>query len=185
LASATRITCCVSVNVFLGFALACSTPSRSTFESGDKTIVLGARTLNGQTELDLQTGRLRRPLTLKRDDTVAPDASPLRVNVVADLPGRALILTDAYPSLSGGLSYCQAGEEQFLRVISIVNGGAAQTFVTKIASCRGNLELSDQALQWDPSTSTLQIHWLSGPSGAAEDQTVSVANNGAAVVRSR
>jgi hypothetical protein len=116
---------------------------------------------------------------------VAPDAPPPKVDIVADIPGRALVVTDTYPSLPGGLSYCQAGEEQFLRVISTANGGAAGTFVTKLASCRDNLELADPGLQWIPQSSTLRVHWLSGPSGKVEDRTIVIASDGSAMVTPR
>jgi hypothetical protein len=177
---ATRITCCVSV--VLAVATACSNFSRSSPKPGDKTVIAGARTETGRTTLDLQVGQQRRSLTLDRDATVAP-AAPPKVTLVADLPARAVIITDTYPSLAGGLSYCQAGEEQFLRVISTASEKPVQTFVTKLASCRENLELADPGLEWNEPSSSLQIHWLTGPSGNADERTIVIANDGSATVR--
>jgi len=122
-------------------------------------------------------------LTVERDATVAPDAAPLKVTLVADLPARAVIVTDTYSSLAGGLSYCQAGEEQFLRVISTTGEKPVQTFVTKLASCRENLELADPGVEWNAQSSSLQIHWLTGPSGNADDRTIVIGNDGSAAVR--
>jgi hypothetical protein len=183
LAFVMRITCCVSA--LLCITAACSNPPRSNPAARDTTVVLEARSENTQTRLELQVGQDRRSVLLERDGTVAPDPPPPKVDVVANLPGLALIVTDAYPSLAGGLSYCQAGEERFLRVISIANGGAAGTLVAKLASCRDNLELADPGLQWEPQISTLHIHWLRGPSGTAEDRTIVIASDGTATLSSR
>ena len=47
---------------------------------------------------------------LERDATVAPDALPDQVQLVAEIAGKTLILTDSYPSVPLGMQYCQAGE---------------------------------------------------------------------------
>jgi hypothetical protein len=83
------------------------------------------------------------------------------------------------------LSYCQAGEEQFLRVISTAGEKAFQTFVTKLSSCRETLELAEPGLEWNEPSSSLQIHWLTGPSGSEDERTIVVANDGSAAVRAK
>jgi hypothetical protein len=96
------------------------------------------------------------------DGTVAPGASPTDIKIVAELEG-TLLIVDTYASLPGGMSYCQAGEESFLRVISTVSGVAEETTRVKLSSCRQNIELSSPGLEWQPGSSTLQLRWLSGP----------------------
>jgi hypothetical protein len=84
------------------------------------------------------------------------------LELVAQPHSSVILLTETYPSKPGGMSYCQAGEERFLRVLT-ANGKLEETFRLKIASCRENLELSDPGLEWDPGSATLRIHWLPVP----------------------
>ena len=92
---------------------------------------------------------------LERDATVAPDALPDQVQLVAEIAGKTLILTDSYPSVPLGMQYCQAGEEQFLRVITLAGARASETLHLKLASCRDNVELADPGLEWNGGTGTL------------------------------
>jgi hypothetical protein len=78
------------------------------------------------------------------------------------------------------MSYCQAGEELFLRVVSVSAATALETSTTKIASCRDNLELGDRGVEWDPATSTIRIHWLSGPEQKPEVRTLRIGADGRA-----
>jgi hypothetical protein len=96
------------------------------------------------------------------DGTVAPGARPTDIKIVAELDG-TLLIVDTYASLPGGMSYCQAGEESFLRVVSIVSGAPEETTRVKLSSCRQNIELGSPGLEWQPGSSTLQLRWLSGP----------------------
>ena len=96
------------------------------------------------------------------DGTVAPGASPTDIKIVAELQG-TLLIVDTYASLPGGMSYCQAGEESFLRVVSTVSGVPEETTRVKLNSCRQNIELGSPGPEWQPDTSTLKLRWLSGP----------------------
>lgn len=116
-------------------------------------------------------------LHLTRDAEVAPTAAPLRVERVGQI-GQikpvALIVLDTYPSIAGGMSYCQAGEEQFLRVIALADPPPRETLRIKTASCRGNIELASPGIAWSAQTRTLRIDWLFGPTtpGQAESREI-------------
>lgn len=157
----------------------CTGTSEQTADRAAPSTV-SARTAGGVTRLEIQAGADRRhSLDLERDATVAPDAEP-RVDVVGDIPGVALILVDTYPSLPGGMSYCQAGEERFLRVVSVARPRPAETYVVKVASCRDNIELADAGIEWRADRSTLRIHWLAGPAGTEEVRTLQIDSLGQA-----
>lgn len=96
------------------------------------------------------------------DGTVAPGAPPTDIKVVAELED-TLLIVDTYASLPGGMSYCQAGEESFLRVVSTASGVPEETTRVKLNSCRQNIELGSPGLEWQPDSSTLKLLWLSGP----------------------
>jgi hypothetical protein len=121
-----------------------------------------------------------RRLFVDRDATVAAGVGPASVRLVAEIPGSALIVVDTYPSLSGGMSYCQAGQETFLRVIAISGKRPVETFHTKLESCRDNIELASPGLNWTPQARTLAIHWLSAPgsAGKPEDLTLRIRPDG-------
>lgn len=119
-------------------------------------------------------------LHVERDAAVAPGQVPVSLKLVAEIPGSVLILVDAYPSIPGGMSYCQAGQESFLRVLSISGKRPTETYRTKLESCRDNLELASPGLEWSPETRTLKIHWLSAPGkvGKPEDRGLKIAPDG-------
>jgi hypothetical protein len=119
-------------------------------------------------------------LHVERDATVAADMAPASLKLVAEIPGSAVILVDAYPSIPGGISYCQAGEESFLRVIAISGKHPVETYRTKLESCRDNLELASAGLTWSPETKTLDIQWLSAPGngGKPENRTLKIGVGG-------
>jgi hypothetical protein len=182
-----RIACCTRIarlfSVLLWACTACTeAPHPSPQQSavpGARPVVVSSRSENGRTRVELQTGGGRRPAVLfARDSTVSPDAEPGGVDVLAELPGTAIVLVDRYPSVPAGLSLCQAGEEQFLRVVSIIDGGATETLTTKVASCRDNLELAEPGLQWDASAATLRINWLTGPTGKPEVRAIRIGADG-------
>jgi hypothetical protein len=54
---------------------------------------------------------------LVRDKYVLPETEPEEVKVLGET-GTTLIGVDTYMSAAGELSYCQAGQERFLRIIS-------------------------------------------------------------------
>lgn len=122
-------------------------------------------TVNAKTRLEIRTPAGRRAsLSVQRDATVAAQASPT-VKVIGEIDGSAIILLDTYPSIPGGMSYCQAGEEQFLRIISLAKHPPAETLRVKTGSCRENIELQSPGIEWQPESSTLRITWLQGPKG--------------------
>ncbi len=100
---------------------------------------------------------------LDRDQDVAPSAPLLDLAAIAEVEGRAFIITDGYPSVPGGLSYCRAGEEQFLRVLVVSGQLLRQMLRLKLASCRDNVELASDGLRWAPDSMTLSVHWLFAP----------------------
>ena len=140
----------------------------------------------GKTRLAITTARRKRySLRVTRDATVAANARPSKLQVIGEIPGTALILTDTYTSRALGMSMCQAGEETFLRVIALRAGGARETYHAKVASCRDNLELAEPGLVWSAETGTLRIHWLSGPQTKDQpgEQTLQIAPDGAVMAK--
>ncbi len=120
----------------------------------------------GKTKLEIRTPEgARYSLRVERDATVSSGIAPSGLELVGEIRGRAIIFIDTYPSLPGGLSYCQAGEERFLRVISIARKPAVETFRVKVESCLQNIELASPGAEWFPESSKLVIHWLQGPEG--------------------
>lgn len=134
------------------------------------TLVIGAITLASGGTLHYSTERNStrveiRPskraaakvqILLSRDETVAP-ASPVQgFEVLAQKPSGVYVITDRYASRPGPMSYCQSGEEQFVRVLKRARG-LRETFSLKVQSCRSNLELGPAGLSWDNASSTLTI----------------------------
>jgi len=113
-------------------------------------------------------------LCLQRDSTVAQDASPTSVKLIAEVPNIAIILTDTYDSIPAGMSYCQAGEELFLRIIAVKGKQPKETYHQKLASCRQNIELADPGLTWSADKKTLTIYWLSAPESVGVSGTLSL-----------
>ena len=138
--------------------------------------LIGGRNENGRTRLELGIDGRREVVIVDRDDSVLPDADPSKIDVVAASPGRAIVLMDRYRSKPGGLSFCQAGEEQFLRVIAVGPAGdrPAATYSTKVASCRDSIELAEPGVEWEASAFSLRIHWLTPPDGGATGRTIRI-----------
>jgi hypothetical protein len=88
-------------------------------------------------------------------------AAGVEVHVIAEIDS-ALIVTDSYDSKGAG-SFCQAGEETFLRVIGMHYQHPRETLRIKLASCWENTELEDSGLVWSADTSTLRVRWRFGP----------------------
>ncbi len=121
---------------------------------------------NSKTQLQITTGRGKTYiLSVARDATVSPKSKPSGVEIIGEIRGAAIILVDTYPSVPGGMSYCQAGEERFLRVLSIATKPPKETLGIKVESCRDNIELTPPGIEWLPESSTLRIHWLLAPNG--------------------
>jgi hypothetical protein len=130
-------------------------------------------------EIHTQEGK-RYVLRVLRDSTVPSKAQPSEVRVVGELRGSAIIVVDSYRSKPGGMSYCQAGHERFLRIVTVLSKPPQETFRVKIESCRENIELASPGIEWSPESSTLRIHWLLGPSGKGtpEERTVRIGRDG-------
>lgn len=137
------------------------------------SIAYSARGENTILSITTTTGQ-HYQLKVKRDSTVASAVPPRDLAVLGQLTNKIIILTDAYPSISGGMSYCRAGEEKFLRVIRLSATSAVEKYRTKLESCRQNLELATPGVEWQSSAGTLTIHWLSGPGGVGRAQTLTV-----------
>ncbi|MGP8247815.1 MAG: hypothetical protein ACLQVN_25290 [Bryobacteraceae bacterium] len=160
-------------------AFAASSANSVALPSGGSIQYSPARS---KTRFAIRTKQGRRyQVSVARDGTVAPRTSPSEVKLVADLKGAAWILTDTYASIPGGMSYCQAGEERFLRVLGIAHGSARETLQVKLASCRDNIELADPGIEWNAETNTLRIHWLSAPKGQPNERTIRLAPDGTPV----
>ena len=85
--------------------------------------------------------RLTPQMVLGVDSTVAPGSSP-DIKVIGEATPGVVILEDTYYSKPGTLSYCQAGKEQFLRVLDLAKPGR-ESLRVKVSSCIGDLELDD------------------------------------------
>jgi hypothetical protein len=106
-----------------------------------------------------------------RDDTVNPAAQPSEVQLIGESKDVALVVVDSYPSRPGGLSYCQAGKERFLRIISVAQKPPRETFRVKLESCRDNIELASPGIEWLPSSTAVRINWLLGPAKKGQPET--------------
>jgi hypothetical protein len=179
-----RIACCISALLLAG---ACSDP-RAPQERQPPAPSQGSPAPSAAAPAPAAAARTSRiefptahgPLAIdvETDDTIAPGSAPRRVEVIAEMPQRAVVLVDRYASLPGGLSMCQAGEESFVRVIAI---GAAQprvTFTAKTGSCLQNIELADPGLEWSAGSRTLRIEWLANAAGAPQTQEIIVSADG-------
>ena len=102
------------------------------------------------------------------DATVLKCTKPRKIKIVGETKNSAVVLVDTYPSIPGGMSYCQAGEESFLRVVSLAKKTPVETFHTKLESCRDNIELASPGLVWSAESATLVIHWLQGPTSPGQ-----------------
>ena len=136
---------------------------------------------SAKTQLEFRTREgARYILSVERNSTVSPNFKPIDITIVGEVQGSVVILVDTYPSIPGGLSYCQAGKERFLRVISISKKPPEETIRVKLASCRDNIELGSPGIEWVRESSTLRIHWLQGPVSRQkpEELTVRIGSDG-------
>lgn len=109
-----------------------------------------------------------------RDASIPAGATPDNIEFVAEIGKRVIVFVDSYPSIRGGMSYCQAGHERFLRVASIARKLAVETFHVKVESCHDNIELASPGIEWMPESATLRIHWLQGPDGSGTPEARSI-----------
>lgn len=101
-------------------------------------------------------GGVKTRILLPRDETVAAASPVTELELLAEKPDGIYVITDRYASRPGPMSYCQAGEEQFVRVLARAPG-LHETFSLKVQSCRSNLELGPTGLSWDSESSTLTV----------------------------
>jgi len=107
-------------------------------------------TVAGKTRLDIRIlNGVRYIIKLKSDQTVSPKVSPNKLTIIGEIGGTVIIFIDAYPSTSGGLSYRQAGEEKFLRIVAILKKAAVETFQIELENCRDNIELATHSIDWN------------------------------------
>ena len=117
-------------------------------------------------------------VAVQRDASVAANSAPDSVKLIAEMPKSFLVVVDSYPSIPGSMSFCQAGEESFLRVLNVAAKRPAETYRTKVESCRSNVELASPGIQWSKDERTVTIHWLSAPGSLGKPQTLSLKIHG-------
>ncbi len=100
-------------------------------------------------------------LPLPVDGSIKPGSLPA-LKLIGEYGPRTILLEDTYYSSPAGLSNCQAGKEQFLRVIALGKPNR-QTLRLKLRSCRDNTELADAGVVWKPETGTVEVNWLPNP----------------------
>jgi hypothetical protein len=117
---------------------------------------------------------------VSRDGTVSRSAKPTKIEAIGEIAGVAVIFVDTYPSIPGGMSYCQAGEERFLHIVSIKKMPPIETFHEKIESCRDNFELASPGVEWLPESSTIRINKFPSPgaTAASDSQTIRIGSDG-------
>jgi hypothetical protein len=95
------------------------------------------------------------------------------VQVLAEMDA-SVIVVDTYLSRPGGGSYCQAGQERFLRILRLDEDVAQATLSVKLASCWQEIELSDPGVEWSAVDSTLHIQWLFGPTNKMQPEELTL-----------
>ena len=174
----TRIGCWASL-ALIGIACTNNDKTRASTEHVQPSVVT-ARTEGGRTALTVQSAGSSHTVTVDRDATVASSAAPTAATVAGEIAGQVIVIVDNYPSIAGGMSYCGAGVERFLRVLSIAATPPVETYRLKLASCRENVELASDSIVWQPESAALRVHWLNGPNGKHKSQvmTLRIARDG-------
>jgi hypothetical protein len=116
--------------------------------------------IRGNRTLVEWTGRYknepRQQLLLPRDADVDSGSPVLHAELVGEKAGKVYIVTNSYRSRPGPMSYCQSGEERYIRVL-VRGSRLRETFSLKVQSCRENLEVSGEGIRWDSAASRLSI----------------------------
>lgn len=128
-------------------------------------VTVRTRAANSKTRLDIRIkGGKRYVILAKRDSNVLSSDDAQRVKVVGYIKDTAVILQDTYRSKPNGTYYCQAGEEQFLRIISVKGARPVETLRLKTNSCYDSVELDmeegDEGIEWIPESSTMRVHLI-------------------------
>lgn len=87
--------------------------------------------------------------------------APFAAEVVAEIPGQLLILTDSFASNPGNVQgECGASDtgERFLHVLSLTPP-ARESLSVLIDSCLQNIELKEGTPEFDPSSRTLTLRF--------------------------
>lgn len=174
---AMRIACWTSVL----FSAACTgNNDKARVTEHARSSVVTAHTDHGRTVLDIRSGGASHVLAVARDTTVASNAAPMGATVVGEIAGKVVVVADNYPSVAGGMSYCGAGVERFLRVLSIAPTPPVETYRLKLASCRENIELASDSILWQSDSAALRVHWLAGPNAthATQVMMLQIGNDG-------
>ena len=109
-------------------------------------------------------GKAPARVAVSLDESVALDSNP-ELKLIGQASTNVLIVTDSYYSRPGSMSYCKAGKEEFLRVLTL-GSSPRQTLHVKLQSCRGNIELTEPGVIWNRASGILEINWLGNPSAA-------------------
>lgn len=168
---------CVCLALISGAVL----PAMASEPPASDSLAVSAKDKGAHTLLTLQgKDGHKYKLSLQRDHDVAVRNALIGVELAKALDDETVAVIDTYNSLPGGAHYCQAGEERFLRVISLAHKPAQVMWSLKIASCRQNLELAEPGLVWHDGPASLTIVWLSGPSapGKSESRSYAIAADG-------
>lgn len=157
--------------------LACALVARSSGLPASDSVRTSTKGVSTKLDIRLRDGTaLSVPVAM--DATVSGNATSKNVKVIDEIKSAAIVVVDTYSSQPAGMSLCQAGEEQFLRVITLKP--PRETARIKLASCRDNLELASPGLAWSAESRTLKIDWLLGPakSGKPETRTIQIDSDG-------
>jgi hypothetical protein len=181
-----RIACCISA---LMLVVACGSPrpanepQAATAPNPPAAVTTTPAAAAPASRIEFPTSRGPLAVDVETDATVAPGTAPRRVEAIGELPGRAVVLVDRYPSVPGGLSMCQAGEESFVRVVALTDARPRVTFTAKIGSCLQNIELADPGLEWRAAPATLRIEWLANAAGMPDTQELVISSDGRALIK--
>lgn len=184
-----RIACSASLYALLTVSFAAcagekapaATAQATARAANAKATTVAAHTEQGHTRLTWADARgTAHSIAVARDSTVAALAEPSGATVAGEIADSVLVIVDTYPSIPGGMSYCQSGTERFLRVLSIAAARPVETYRVKLASCLGNIELAADTIAWDAATSQLHINWLAGRGAAhgPESKTMRIGGDG-------
>jgi hypothetical protein len=182
-----RIACCTSALILAVLVAACGSPPPREPPPATGSAPTRATTtpavVGPTSRIELPTARGAIAFDVETDDTVAAGTAPNHVDVIGELSERAIIIADRYPSIPGGLSMCQAGEESFVRVVSVASTPPRVTFTAKIGSCLQNIELAEPGLEWRAETATLRIEWLANAAGTPETQELVISPDGRVLIK--
>jgi hypothetical protein len=134
---------------------------------------------DGRSRLRFSTGGELAGVT----DPDIPARSLPRLKVLGTVGDSTALVMESYRSrANAGGGQCGAGEERWLRVISL-RPAPKEAYRVKLDSCWQNVELDhefgERGLEWNAEQAILRIAWLSGPAnGAPERRELRIAADG-------